>query len=174
LMSHEVHRRSASKRVSVAIVTVSTSRYEQKVRGKGYTDESGDILTEGMLAKGYEVASRELIGDDVGQIRSTLIALLNRDDVDAIIFCGGTGITGSDVTVEAVEPYLEKRLDGFAEIFQLLSYQRVGPAAMISRAVAGVARKKLVFCIPGSTDAARTALELIADELPHIVYMAKS
>ncbi|MEM2910589.1 MAG: MogA/MoaB family molybdenum cofactor biosynthesis protein [Nitrososphaerota archaeon] len=173
-MSHEVHRMSAPKKVSVAIVTVSTSRYERKMRGEDYTDESGDILMNGMLAKDYEVVCRELIGDGIEQVRSALIVLLNRSDVDVIIFCGGTGITKSDTTIEAVEPYLEKRLDGFAEIFRILSYQKVGSAAMLSRAIAGVARKKLVVCIPGSPDAARTAVDVLVDELPHIVYMAKS
>jgi len=174
LTSHELHRRRAPKKVNVAIVTVSTSRYEQKMRGEDYTDESGDILANGMLAKGYDVVCRELIRDDIGQIRSVLLALLNRNDVDAILFCGGTGITKTDLTIEAVEPYLEKRLDGFAEIFRMLSYQRVGSAAILSRAIAGIAREKLVVCMPGSPDAAKTALELLADELPHIIYMARS
>ena len=174
MTSHELHRRRAPKKVNVAIVTVSTSRYEQKMRGEDYTDESGDILENGMLAKGYDVVCRELIRDDIGQIRSVLLALLNRNDVDAILFCGGTGITKTDLTIEAVEPYLEKRLDGFAEIFRMLSYQRVGSAAILSRAIAGIAREKLVVCMPGSPDAAKTALELLADELPHIIYMARS
>lgn len=174
MTSHELHRRRAPKKVNVAIVTVSTSRYEQKMRGEDYTDESGDILANGMLAKGYDVVCRELIRDDIGQIRSVLLALLNRNDVDAILFCGGTGITKTDLTIEAVEPYLEKRLDGFAEIFRMLSYQRVGSAAILSRAIAGIAREKLVVCMPGSPDAAKTALELLADELPHIIYMARS
>jgi len=174
LMSHEHHRKKAPKKVNVAIVTVSTSRYEQKMRGENYTDESGDILMNGILAKGYEVVYRDLIGDGIGQVRSALLALLNRSDVDVIVFCGGTGITKSDLTIEAVEPYLEKRLDGFAEIFRMISYQKVGSAAMLSRAMAGVAREKLVVCIPGSPDAARTAIEILADELPHIIYMVKS
>ncbi|MCS7136349.1 MAG: MogA/MoaB family molybdenum cofactor biosynthesis protein [Nitrososphaerota archaeon] len=173
-MSHELHRKKAPKKVNVAIVTVSTSRYEQKMRGENYADESGDILTNGMLAKGYEVVHRELIGDGIEQVRSVLLALLKRNDVDVIVFCGGTGITKSDLTIEAVEPYLEKRLDGFAELFRMISYQKVGSAAMLSRAMAGVVREKLVVCIPGSPDAAKTTIELLADELPHIVYMAKS
>ncbi len=173
-MSHELHREKAPKKVNVAIVTVSTSRYEQKMRGENYTDESGDVLTNGMLAKGYEVVCRELIADGIGQVRSALLALLNRSDVDVVIFCGGTGITKSDLTIEAVEPYLEKRLDGFAELFRMISYQKVGPAAMLSRVMAGIAREKLIVCVPGSPDAAKTAVELLANELPHIVHMAKS
>lgn len=173
-MSHEHHRMKAQKKINVAIVTVSTSRYEQKIKGEKYTDESGDILANSMLAKGYEVVYRDLVGDGIEQVRPVLLALLNRSDVDVIVFCGGTGITRSDLTIEAVEPYLEKRLDGFAEIFRIVSYQKIGSAAILSRAMAGIARHKLVVCIPGSPDAAKTAAEILTDELPHIVYMARS
>jgi molybdenum cofactor biosynthesis protein B len=101
-------------------------------------------------------------------------SVLGSNDVDAAVFCGGTGITSSDVTIEAVTPFLEKILHGFGEIFRRLSYDEIGSSAVLSRAVAGVANGKAIFCIPGSPNAVRLCLEkLILPEAGHIVKHAR-
>jgi molybdenum cofactor biosynthesis protein B len=107
-------------------------------------------------------------------IEEAVKSVLNSAELDAAIFCGGTGITPKDVTIEAVSPFLEKTLPGFGELFRRLSYDKVGSAAVMSRAVAGVARGKALFCIPGSPDAVRVSVEmLILPEVPHIVKHAR-
>lgn len=158
----------------MAVITVSTSRYRMRLEGREFTDESGHELEKGLEERGYSVVLRELVSDDVTQIRRLLLELQGRKDLDVIILCGGTGITKDDVTIEAVGPLLEKSVDGFAELFRMLSYQSIGAAAMLTRAIAGKIGDKLVFCIPGSPDAAKTLVKHFADELPHAVQMARS
>jgi molybdenum cofactor biosynthesis protein B len=107
-------------------------------------------------------------------IEHAVKSVLDNAGLDAAIFCGGTGITPTDVTIETVSPFLDKTLPGFGEIFRRLSYDKVGSAAVMSRAVAGVAKGKALFCIPGSPDAVRISVEmLILPEAPHIVRHAR-
>lgn len=107
-------------------------------------------------------------------IQEEVKRVLDSADLDAVIFCGGTGVAPSDVTIETVSPFLEKTLLGFGEIFRRLSYEQVGSAAVLSRAVAGVAKGKVFFCIPGSPDAVRISIErLILPEASHIVRHAR-
>jgi molybdopterin adenylyltransferase len=89
------------------------------------------------------------------------------------VLTGGTGVSSTDVTIETVRPFFEKEIEGFGEIFRSVSYQRIGPAAALSRATAGVARGKLVMCLPGAPDAVRTALELFVGEIPHVLHLAR-
>jgi molybdenum cofactor biosynthesis protein B len=119
---------------------------------------------------GYIVLSKKIIPDDKRMIEEAVKSVLNSKELDAAIFCGGTGVAAKDLTIEIVQPFLEKILPGFGEIFRRLSYDKVGSAAVMSRAVAGVAKGKALFCIPGSPDAVRLAVEmLILPEAPHIV-----
>jgi molybdenum cofactor biosynthesis protein B len=120
------------------------------------------------------VLFKKVISDDKIMIQEAVKSVLDSADLDAAIFCGGTGIAPSDVTIETVSPFLEKTLPGFGEIFRRLSYDKVGSAAVLSRAVAGVAKGKALFCIPGSPDAVRVSVEmLILPEAPHIVRHAR-
>ncbi len=117
---------------------------------------------------------RRVVADDKAMIEHAVKSVLGNPSVDAAIFSGGTGITSSDVTIETVSAFFEKTLPGFGEIFRKLSYDRVGSAAVMSRAVAGVAKGKALFCIPGSPDAVRISVELlISPEAPHIVKHAR-
>jgi molybdopterin adenylyltransferase len=137
-------------------------------------DVSGDLIESFLKDAGHTVAFRKLIPDDKIMIKKALQQGLNATDVDAIVFCGGTGVTVSDVTIETVSPSLEKVLPGFGEIFRRLSFDKIGSGAILSRAIAGVARGKVVFCIPGSPDAVRLCFErLILPEAPHIVKHAR-
>jgi molybdenum cofactor biosynthesis protein B len=120
------------------------------------------------------VLFKRVVSDDKVMIEHAIKSVLDNAGVDAAIFCGGTGVTQSDVTIETVSPFFEKTLPGFGEIFRRLSYDKVGSAAVMSRAVAGVAKGKALFCIPGSPDAVRVSVELlISPEAPHIVKHAR-
>jgi molybdenum cofactor biosynthesis protein B len=164
------HKESAPKQLKFAVYVCSTSRYQELQRGEKITDISGDTIEALLKNAGHVVLSRKIIADDKSLIAEAVENVLNSPERDAAIFCGGTGVAPKDVTIETVQPFLEKVLPGFGEIFRRLSYDKVGSPAVMSRAVAGVARGKALFCIPGSPDAVRVSLEmLILPEAPHIV-----
>jgi molybdenum cofactor biosynthesis protein B len=124
-----------------------------------------------MRGAGHEIVERGIVRDDAARIRTELVNLLARPDVDAIITTGGTGISARDTTYEVVDRMLEKKLDGFGEIFRVLSYEEIGAAAILSRAVAGAVGTKLVACLPGSRNAVRLAVEkLLVPEISHVVF----
>jgi molybdenum cofactor biosynthesis protein B len=155
------HRKEAVKGVRCAVLTISDTR-------KPETDVSGRTIVELLEADGHVVAKRQILRDEPKDVHDAVIAQLG--GVDVIITTGGTGITSRDSTYEAVVSLFEKRLDGFGEIFRMLSYGEIGSAAMLSRACAGVARGTAVFILPGSENAVRLALtKLILPEIGHVV-----
>ncbi len=169
----KVHKKHAPKHLRFAIVTVSTSRYQQSKAGEHTTDESGDLIAEAIRKKGYAVDSRQLVSDNNTMIKKALKQLLQATTVNAIIFTGGTGINPADVTIETVERYIEKKLPGFGEIFRRLSYDEIGSPAVMTRAMAGVGSGKAIFCLPGSPQAVKMCLErLILPETAHIILHA--
>lgn len=169
-----IHKNAAPGSLGVAILTVSTSKHKERSRGVKVEDVSGDMI-EGLVAQaGHRVVGRGLLPDDLNLIRIHVEEALRRGDVDVLIVTGGTGISRSDVTVEAVEGLLDKRLPGFGEIFRQLSYAEMGSSAMLSRASAGVHRGKAVFLLPGSPEAVELAVKrLIIPEMAHIVKHAR-
>jgi molybdenum cofactor biosynthesis protein B len=143
------------------IVTVSDTRTEE-------TDTGGRTVAELLTAAGHTV-----VKDDPALVRGAIERQLASADVQVVIATGGTGITSRDCTFEAVESLLEKRLDGFGELFRMLSFEQIGPAAMMSRASAGLTAGKIVASLPGSEAAVRLALErLLLPELGHLVQQA--
>jgi len=172
--STKSHKEHAPKRLNFAVFVCSTSRYQSLQKGEEISDVSGTTI-EAMLKKaGHAVVFKRIVADDRGMIEHAVRSVLDNAGLDAAIFCGGTGITRSDVTIETVSPFFEKTLPGFGEIFRRLSFDEVGSAAVMSRAVAGAARGKALFCIPGSPDAVRVSMEmLILPEAPHIVRHAR-
>jgi molybdenum cofactor biosynthesis protein B len=161
-MGHEEHRHEAPRTISIFVVTASDTRGEGE-------DESGRFLREAAAAAGHRVAGYRIVRDEPDAIRAALEEAA-RAGADAIVVNGGTGIAGRDRTYEAVAALLEKRLDGFGELFRMLSYAEIGAAAMLSRAVAGVWGGRAVFSMPGSRAAVRLAWEkLLAPELGHVV-----
>jgi molybdenum cofactor biosynthesis protein B len=155
------------------IFICSSSRYEKLQKGETIDDVSGDLIEDFLKKAGHSIAFRKVISDDRMMIEEGVRKVLV-SDVDAVVFCGGTGIAPSDVTIETVMPFLEKTLPGFGEIFRRLSFDKIGSAAVMSRAIAGVAKGKAFFCIPGSPDAVRVCFEkLILPESPHIVRHAR-
>ena len=161
-MGHEEHRHEAPRRVAVYVVTASDTRGEAE-------DESGRFLREAIAAAGHALAGYRVVKDEPAEIRAALAAA-GEAGADAVVVNGGTGIAGRDRTYEAVAGLLEKRLDGFGELFRMLSYAEIGSAAMLSRAVAGVWGGRAVFSVPGSKAAVRLAWEkLLGPELGHVV-----
>ncbi|BDG01840.1 MogA/MoaB family molybdenum cofactor biosynthesis protein [Anaeromyxobacter oryzae] len=161
-MGHVEHRHEAPRSARIFVVTASDTRGEAE-------DESGAFLRRAAEAAGHVVAGYRIVKDEPAELRAAL------DDaaaagVDAVVVNGGTGIAGRDRTYEAVAGLLEKRIDGFGELFRMLSYAEIGSAAMLSRAVAGVWGGRAVFSVPGSLAAVRLAWEkLIGPELGHVL-----
>jgi molybdenum cofactor biosynthesis protein B len=172
--SAKKHKAVAPKRLRFGIFICSTSRYEQMKRKGRTEDVSGDLIESYLRKIDHAVLFRKIIPDDSALIRKGMNDALGNAEADCVILCGGTGITPSDVTIEAASPFLEKILPGFGEIFRRVSYDDIGSAALLSRAVAGVARGKAFFCIPGSPDAVKVCMEkLILPEAGHIVKHAR-
>jgi molybdenum cofactor biosynthesis protein B len=166
-MSVTEHRAHAPSSVRCAVVTVSDTRTEA-------TDTSGRAIVELLGAHGHPVAFRTIVPDHAIGIAAVLDEVLGREDVDVVLCTGGTGITARDSTCEVVSERLEKRLDGFGELFRMLSYTDVGPAAMLSRACAGLARGRILVAMPGSEAAVRLAMDkLLLPELGHMVREAR-
>ncbi|MBI3457607.1 MAG: MogA/MoaB family molybdenum cofactor biosynthesis protein [Candidatus Rokubacteria bacterium] len=157
------HKAHAPRAVRCLVCTISDSKTPE-------TDTSGRLLQELLRGVGHEVVGYRLVRDEPSQVRGVIEAACGDPAVGAIILTGGTGISSRDQTFEAVERLLDRRLPGFGELFRMLSYQEIGPAAMLSRAQAGVRAGRLIFSLPGSPAACRLALErLILPELGHMV-----
>lgn len=134
--------------VRIAVLTISDTRDEE-------SDTSGQVLVDRITGAGHMVAERAIVPDDVAAIRAKVSGWVQSGAADVIISTGGTGITGRDVTPEAIEPLLDKKLDGFSIVFHLVSYQSVGLSTLQSRALAGLIRGVFVFCLPGSNGAVK-------------------
>jgi len=167
------HRDAAPKQLNFYIVTVSSSRYAKKERSARFRDESGDVAEKLVEKAGHTVLGRELISDDMTMLGASLEKAVKNEAVDVAIFTGGTGVSPRDITVEAIRPHFEKELEGFGELLRSISYAKIGAAAVLTRATAGLIHGKLVFCLPGSPDAVETALNLFMSDIPHVVYIAR-
>jgi molybdenum cofactor biosynthesis protein B len=161
---HE-HRAKGRQPVACAIVTVSDTRSPD-------TDVSGGRIRALLEEAQHRVVRYAIVPDEPARIRAELDKLLADGEIAAVIVNGGTGLAPRDVTYETVSALLDKRLDGFGELFRMLSFQEIGPAAMLSRATAGVARGKVVVSLPGSTGAVELAMtKLLLPELGHMVHL---
>ncbi len=165
-MSQKEHKTQAPRSICCFVLTVSDTRTEG-------TDASGRAIADLLTAAGHAVAGRAIVKDDPDLVRDAITRQLANRDVQAIITTGGTGITSRDSTYEAVNAMLHKRLDGFGELFRMLSYEQIGPSAMMSRACAGLVAGRIVVSLPGSEGAVRLAMErLLIPELGHLVQQA--
>ena len=159
------HHQAKTRPAVCAIVTVSDTRTPE-------SDASGVCIRALLEEAGHRVLSYAILPDDPGRIRAHLEELFGVPGLDAVIVNGGTGLAPRDTTYEAITGLLEKRLDGFGELFRMISYQQVGAAAMLSRAVAGVARGKIVVSLPGAPAAVELAMQkLLLPELGHLVHL---
>jgi molybdopterin adenylyltransferase len=165
-MSQEHHKAHAPKVVRVHVLTVSDTRTEE-------TDTGGRLCRELCAAAGHVIAGHAILRDEPALVEAAIRRVADEGSADVLIATGGTGISRRDNTYEAVSGLLDKRLDGFGELFRFLSYEQIGSAAMLSRATAGLHRSLVVFAIPGSEKAVRLALErLIVPELGHLAFEA--
>lgn len=163
-MPYQDHKKQAEGTVCCAVLTISDTRTEAD-------DKSGRIIRDLLVAGGHTTGFYQVVPDDPARIRDLVIRIIDKGDCQAILTSGGTGIAARDTTYEAVTGLLEKRLDGFGELFRFLSWDDIGSGAMLSRAVAGVFRDTMIFCMPGSSGAVRLAMEkLIVPELSHLVW----
>jgi molybdenum cofactor biosynthesis protein B len=162
-MSYHEHRQAAPKSVNCAVIIISDSRTEQD-------DESGKLIKQRLAENGHKVVSYGILKNDKATIRAKIEELVGQAELQVIITSGGTGASHRDVTVDAIEPMLEKRLDGFGELFRHLTYQEIGTGSILSRAVAGVIKDKVILCFPGSVTAATLAMDkIILPEIGHLV-----
>jgi len=143
--------------VKIAILTVSDTRTLE-------TDTSGQLLVDSIESAGHTLADRKLIKDDVYHIRAVVAQWIASDDVEAVLVTGGTGFSGRDTTPEAVLPLFDKQIEGFGELFRQISFRDIGTSTVQSRAVGGLSNDTVVFCMPGSTNACRTAWDEILKE----------
>lgn len=162
-MSHAEHRADAPAAVGCRVVTVSDTRTEE-------TDTGGRLLRTLLAERGHRVLGHEIVRDEPAALQAAIERQLEAEAVQAVITTGGTGISRRDGSYEVIAGLLDKRLDGFGELFRALSFEEIGPAAMMSRAVAGVARGKVVIALPGSRNAVRLGMtRLVLPELGHLV-----
>lgn len=157
------HHRDAPKALGAAVITVSDTRTLE-------TDTGGALLVEKLEGAGHRVVQRVIVTDDLERIRAATAEALTDEQVQAVLLTGGTGVAPRDVTPEAIQPLLDREIPGFGELFRFLSYEEIGPAALLSRAMAGQVGRRVVFALPGSRGALTTAMDkLILPELGHLV-----
>jgi len=162
-VSHHAHQTKATAPVRCFVLTVSDTRTEE-------TDTSGKLARERLAAAGHTLTGYRIVKDEPAEVAELVQAIGRERLADAVILSGGTGISRRDSTYEAIAGLLDKRLDGFGELFRMLSHQQVGSAAMLSRAIGGVVGQTVVFALPGSTAAVELGLsQLIIPELGHLV-----
>jgi molybdenum cofactor biosynthesis protein B len=164
-VSHIEHKAQSPTSIRCAVLTVSDTRTEA-------TDTGGKAIATLLVEAGHEVVAKRILRDEPMLVQQLILGLIADEEarVQAIITTGGTGITSRDSTYEAVVALFEKQLDGFGELFRMLSYQEIGAAAMMSRACAGVLRKRIIVSLPGSENAVRLAMtKLILPELGHLI-----
>lgn len=166
-VSHVSHQADAPATTRCFVLTVSDTRTEE-------TDRSGRAIVELLTGAGHDVAGKAIVPDDTDRIRGAVARAIGASDVDVVITTGGTGITRRDGTYEVIAALIEKRIDGFGELFRALSFEEIGPAAMLSRACAGLAGGTIVISLPGSEHAVRLAMtRLILQEIGHMVREAR-
>jgi len=170
---HEQHKKKGPDNVNLALVIVSTSKFNELHEKKISSDKTIPLVQQILdQIPGVFLASSEIVSDNQVQIVEMLERLLKVSSLHAIVFSGGTGLTPKDVTYEAIKPLLEKTIDGFGELFRYLSFKDIGPSSMLSRALAGKIKNKAVFLLPGSPNAVKLALNrLILPEIKHMIYM---
>jgi molybdenum cofactor biosynthesis protein B len=161
------HRTQSPSSLGCAVLTVSDTRTEA-------TDTGGQTVVDYLVQSGHRVVDRRIVRDEPDQMRPLLLAYRDRSDIDAVLLTGGTGVASRDQTFETVAGLLTKTLPGYGELFRMLSYQEIGAAAMLSRAVGGLLGGTVVLTMPGSPAAVHLAMQkLILPELPHLVREAR-
>ncbi len=166
-MSFAEHREKAPKHLRIAVLVVSDTRAAAMREGRD-EDISGKLAEQKAHELGHET-TRLIVPDDATKIRGAVKKFIADKKVDAVIITGGTGVAKRDVTIETLQPMFEKELPGFGEILRHIGYEKVGTPALLTRASAGIIKKKPVFCLPGAPNAVEVAMGLILPELGHVI-----
>ena len=162
-MGYHEHKKLENKNVGCAVLVTSDSRTEE-------TDESGKLIKQRLSESGHKVVYYCILKNDAPTLKNKIIELIKQDEVQVIITSGGTGLSHKDVTVDTIQPMLEKKLDGFGELFRNLTYQELGTASIMSRAISGIINGKVIICFPGSLGATTLAMDkIILPEIGHLV-----
>jgi molybdenum cofactor biosynthesis protein B len=162
-MGYHEHKHKSLRSVTCAVIIISGTRTEQN-------DESGKLITQALENNDHKITSFSILKNDAASILKKLDQLLGEESLQVIITSGGTGASHLDITIETITPTLDKKLDGFGELFRFLTYQEIGTGSIMSRAMAGVVGGKVVICLPGSVEAVRLAMEkIILPEIGHLV-----
>ncbi len=162
-MGYQEHKHESPKSVNCAVLIISNTRTEQN-------DESGKLIIKALGENGHRVVAYCILKNDAASIQQKLDELLLKESLQVIITSGGTGISHLDVTVETISQALEKKLDGFGELFRFLTHQEIGSGSILSRAIGGVAKGKVILCLPGSVGAVSLAMKkIILPEIGHLV-----
>ncbi|MFC1862293.1 molybdenum cofactor biosynthesis protein B [Chloroflexota bacterium] len=162
-MGYQEHKEKAPRSVSCAVLTISDTRTEQD-------DESGKLIRQKLSQGGHRLISHAIVKNEAESIKKKINELLKQEELQVIITSGGTGVSYRDVTVDTVSSILEKKLDGFGELFRFLTYQEIGTASVMTRAIAGVVAGKIIICFPGSPAAAELVMDrIILPEIGHMV-----
>ncbi|MEE8358759.1 MAG: MogA/MoaB family molybdenum cofactor biosynthesis protein [Candidatus Hydrothermarchaeales archaeon] len=165
------HKKESPEEIGFGVITVSDSRYN--AQGDGVEDVSGRLILDQLGKEGYRSVDYMILPDDRGMIADKVSGLVEREDVDVVLCTGGTGISERDVTIEALEGIIEKRIDGFGELFRRRSFEEIGASVMLTRVTAGVSKGVVIFAVPGSPNAVQTALDIISKEIKHLVKHAR-
>ena len=162
-MSYQEHKQKAPQIVNCAVLTISDTRTERD-------DESGILIKQRLSQNGHRVMSYAILKDEADSLKKKISELLGHEELQVIITNGGTGVSHRDITVDTIFPILDKDLAGFGELFRFLTYQEIGTASIMCRAIGGVARGKVILCIPGSPEAVKLAMDkIILPEIGHLV-----
>ncbi|MBA7671343.1 Molybdenum cofactor biosynthesis protein B [subsurface metagenome] len=170
-MSVIEHRRGAPKHLMIAVLVVSDTRAAAMREGRD-EDVSGKLIEQSAREVGHET-TRLIVPDDSRKIKKAIQEFIADKKIDAVITTGGTGIARRDVTIETLSPLFKKELPGFGEILRRIGYEKVGTAALLTLATAGLIERKPVFCLPGTPNAVEVAMKLILPELGHIIKHAR-
>ncbi len=162
-MGYQEHKHKSPRSATCAVIIISGTRTEQN-------DESGKLITQALERNNHKVISFSILKNDAESILKKLDQLLEDESLQVIITSGGTGASHLDITIETITPILDKKLDGFGELFRFFTYQEIGTGSIMSRAMAGVVRGRVIICLPGSVEATRLAMErIILPEIGHLV-----
>ncbi|MGN0092967.1 MAG: molybdenum cofactor biosynthesis protein B [Methanobrevibacter sp.] len=165
--SMEEHKKHVPIDVKCGVITLSDSKYKDS-KEEINSDISGQDIINVLKEKGHEIKEYTIIPDDKDMLLDT-VKKMNEEKIDAIFTTGGTGLESRDITIETLRPLYDKEINGFGEIFRLKSYEELGSGALLSRASAGIYNKTIIFSMPGSPNAVKTAMDIISDEIGHLV-----
>ncbi|MDD1777632.1 MAG: molybdenum cofactor biosynthesis protein MoaB [Candidatus Helarchaeota archaeon] len=166
------HHQHKYENIKFSVVIVSDTRYQQLKTKKTVEDLTTPLIKKILTENNYILQNQYIVPNDKNEIAQILLSIIETNDSAFILFSGGTGIGPKDITIETLQPLLEKEMPGFGELFRHLSYEEIGPGAMLSRATAGIIKKKIIFILPGNPNAVETALKkLILPQVDHLINM---